>query len=300
MKLDFLKKISNKIFQVAIDGPSVSGKSSMAKEVAKHFKFNHINSGLIYRSISYETMLRCDLTFLKSPKFDQGIVKQIIQNANIDIISNKKKSSKPLNNPTVEEIKESYNKFLDELKKMNVNIDKDQKIYNNGEDVTETLLKESIGLATSLLASIQEVRNRVNEIQIFYINESSQNGIVIDGRDISYNVLPNAEVKLFITASIEERAKRSLRRSKENTTDENISETVQKIAQRDHSDITRKHGPLKKTNDAIVVDTTELNYEESIKKTIEIVSKIYKNYNLKSEIERNKVENKFLKFDFKK
>ncbi len=146
---------------------------------------------------------------------------------------------------------------------------KDGKTYLNGKDVSKEIRSQEVTNHASLPARINAVRDRM----VYFQRESLKNGkVIMDGRDIGTVVAPNANLKVFLTASPEVRA---LRRCKENALkgiESNYDIILKEIIERDRKDSTRKIAPLKQANDAILVDTTNLGIEEVINKIIELIN----------------------------
>ena len=155
---------------------------------------------------------------------------------------------------------EGINAILDEIDIKYV----DGKIFLNGEDVSGLIRTPIVSAAASKVLSYKLVR-----VKLVYLQQkASENGMyILDGRDIGYKVLPNANLKVFLTASIECRAER---RFKE-LPDANLEEIKEQIRIRDHNDSTRKESPLKMADDAILVDTTEMTIEQVSNKIISLI-----------------------------
>ena len=155
---------------------------------------------------------------------------------------------------------EKINSILDEIEIKYV----DGKIYLNGADVSGLIRTPEVSNAASRVSSYKLVREKLVYLQ----QKASENGkYILDGRDIGYKVLPNANLKVFLTASIDCRAER---RFKE-LPNANLEEIKEQIRIRDHNDSTRKESPLKMADDAILVDTTEMTIEEVSNKIISLI-----------------------------
>ena len=213
---------------IAVDGPSGSGKSSISREAARRLGFNFLDTGAMYRMITY---------FLSS----NGIENESeIENAI---------STKEIN--------------------FGVSINPEEVQFKlNGEDVSKIIRTELISKKVSYYASLRKVRNFLVGKQRKLINESSKS-IVIEGRDIGSVVIPDADLKIYVTASEEIRA---LRRSKElNSSMEQVL-IDQKI--RDEKDSKREISPLIKPDDSIELDTSYLTFEESVNSFIGLVKNV--------------------------
>lgn len=211
-------------FQVAIDGPAGSGKSSISKIIAERLGFNHIDTGAMYRAVTLEALNR---------KID-------LENDDYAFIN---------------EITIEY---------------KNNSILLNGKIVNEEIRSEQVTQNVSIVSTKKIVRESMAMLQR---KAASQGSIIMDGRDIGYYVLPNANLKIYLNASVEERA---LRRYKEliRSGNEADLETIKKeIIRRDNLDSTRKLNPLKKAEDAIEIDTTNLSMEEVIDTITGLINK---------------------------
>ena len=215
-----MKKIN-----IAIDGPSGVGKSTIAKKLAQELDLLFINTGLMYRAIGWY-MINENLNF------------------------------------------HDDNELKENLKKIKLELLPNEEISLNGQNITKSLYEDKISLAASHVAKNKDVRNYcVNfQQQIAKINP----GVVMEGRDIGSIVLPNAELKIFLTASNEIRAKRRYEQLK--TKGENITEKeiFKNLVERDNNDLQRKNSPLIKVEDAIEIDTSNLTLDEVIQKVISL------------------------------
>ena len=135
------------------------------------------------------------------------------------------------------------------------------RIYLNGKDVSEEIRMPYVTENVSMVSSIPYVRQRLCDLQRKVAKEGL---IVMDGRDIGYNVLPDADVKIFLVASIEERTKRRALELEAKGIQGNFEELKDDLVRRDYADSNRDTSPLKKANDAILLDTTELSIEEVV------------------------------------
>lgn len=144
------------------------------------------------------------------------------------------------------------------------------RIYINDRDVTDAIRSEAVTENVSLVSSFPYVRKKLVELQ----QQAAKNGnIIMDGRDIGTVVIPNADLKIFLTANVEERAKRRYKEHIKKGKESQISKVIEDIVIRDRKDSTRKESPLCKADDAIVLDTTYLTIEEVVNKIIELTDK---------------------------
>lgn len=136
-----------------------------------------------------------------------------------------------------------------------------QQIYLNGENVTGMLRTEEVGNMASKTSAIPEVREKLLELQRSLAREKD---VIMDGRDIGTNILPNADVKIYLTASVETRAHRRYDELKEKGTDCSLDEIARDIRERDERDMTREIAPLKKAEDAILVDSSDMTIQQVV------------------------------------
>ncbi len=145
-----------------------------------------------------------------------------------------------------------------------------QEIFLDGENVTGKIRTEDVSMAASNIALIGSVRKRLVEMQRSLAKKSN---VVMDGRDIGTHVLPNAECKIFLTASPEARGMRRYAELKEKGVECSLEDICRDIIMRDKNDTERKESPLMMADDAILVDTTELSLDESIEKVLSITER---------------------------
>lgn len=150
------------------------------------------------------------------------------------------------------------------------NVNSENVVYLNGEDVTKRLHENIVSNTVALVSKIPEVREKVLSLQR---NSAKEKSIVVDGRDIGTVVFPDADVKLFLVASLEKRAQRrkeDLKQGNENVTEEDLQKELSK---RDMQDTTRKASPLKQAEDAFVIDTTFTTLDEALEKALDIIKR---------------------------
>lgn len=204
------------MINVAIDGTSSSGKSTMAKALAKSVGYTYIDTGAMYRSVAL-FCLRHDL----------------ITDGKVDV-----------------------ERLLPMLPDINISFkieDGKQITYLNGENVENEIRGLEVSNNVSLVAAIAEVRHAMVRLQ----QEMGKNkGVVMDGRDIGTVVLPDAEIKLYVTTSPEIRAKRRFDEMRaKGDTSVTLDDIIANVKMRDHLDTTRKESPLRKADDAVEVDS---------------------------------------------
>ena len=156
-------------------------------------------------------------------------------------------------------------KIIDACKDAEVSIgyeDGAQQIYLNGENITSMLREEAVGNMASISSAVPEVRAKLLDLQR---NLAKEKDVVMDGRDIGTHVLPNADVKIYLTASVECRANRRIKELTEKGIACNYDEIAQDIQERDTRDMNREIAPLKKADDAVLVDSSDMTIEEVVK-----------------------------------
>ena len=202
---------------VAIDGPAGSGKSTIAKLVAKKFNFTYIDTGAMYRMITLY-LLENKISFDNLDK-----IQKILNEINLDM--------------------------------------KEDKFFLNNVDVSLKIREEIINENVSKVASIKAVRENLVNLQR---KIASDKNVILDGRDIGTVVFPNAQVKIFLVASAEERARRRYNVFMEKKVEITYDEVLKSLKERDHLDSTRKESPLVKSSDALELDTTNLKIDEVV------------------------------------
>ena len=143
-----------------------------------------------------------------------------------------------------------------------------QRMILNGEDVTRDIRLPKISMYASAVSAIPAVRAFLLEMQRAL---ARRNSVIMDGRDIATVVLPDAEVKIFLTASAETRARRREKELMERGTPEPFEKILSELQERDYNDSHRAEAPLRQAEDAVLIDTTELNFEESKEALIKVI-----------------------------
>lgn len=152
--------------------------------------------------------------------------------------------------------------------KIEITLDKNARVFVNGEEITNKIRTPEISKLASDVSKFGFVRKKLTELQ----RKMAENGsVIMDGRDIGTEVLPNADVKIFLTASLVERAKRRFSELQMKGQHKDIAEIEREIAKRDKQDSEREIAPLKKADDAILIDTTKMEIDEVVNKILEIV-----------------------------
>ena len=202
---------------VAIDGPAGSGKSTIAKLLAKKYDLTYIDTGAMYRMITlYLLENNIDINDLKE-------VERVLNTVNLDM--------------------------------------QGDKFYLDNVDVSTKIREKRINDNVSKVASIKIVRSNLVDLQRKISNNKD---VILDGRDVGTVIFPNAQVKIFLIASPEERARRRYNEFLEKKVEITYDEVLKSLKERDYIDSTRKESPLKKADDAIELDTTNLTIEDVI------------------------------------
>ena len=142
-----------------------------------------------------------------------------------------------------------------------------QHVYLNGKDISSRLRNEEVGNMASVTSAIPEVRKKLLELQQ---NLAKTQHVIMDGRDIGTCVLPHADVKVYLTASVETRAKRRYQELQEKGEDCNLEEIAHDIEERDRRDMTREIAPLKQAEDAVLVDSSDMTIAEVVKTIVDL------------------------------
>ena len=162
-----------------------------------------------------------------------------------------------------------YNKVNDYLKCLKINFDKNNRVWLNGEDVSNLIRTVGISSEVSMVSAIPEVRKKMVEIQRFIAGD---NDCVLEGRDIGTVVFPDAKYKFFLIADIIVRAKRRLSELKDSDKTITLDQIIANIRNRDELDSSRQHSPLQRAKDAILIDTSHITIDQQVEKIVEIVN----------------------------
>ena len=225
--------MNNKGLVIAIDGFSSTGKSSISKVVADTLGLIHIDTGAMYRTITL-----FGLRNFKNEKQEIDLSK-LLQNLNEISL----------------EFRENSGKL---------------EIYLNGENVSKEIRTTEVSDNVSFIAKQPEVRECLVVLQR---NIAEKQGVIMDGRDIGTVVLSNADYKFFLTASADERARRRFLELQSLGIETTIEEVKQNLIERDRIDSEREISPLKQAEDAILIDNTNLNKEETIDLILSYIKK---------------------------
>lgn len=223
-----MKKIT-----IAIDGFSSTGKSTVAKQIAKHLGYVYVDSGAMYRAVTYFAMQN---GFINALHFNVSGLVESLKTINISF---------------------KYNNTLGFAE-----------VYLNGINIENEIRTLEVSNFVSKVAEISEVRQKLVEQQQ---QMGKQGGVVMDGRDIGTVVFPNAELKLFMNASAETRAERRYAELIERGDSVTYEAVLKNVQERDYIDSNREDSPLIKAKDAIQIDNSYMTLQEQFDKILELV-----------------------------
>ena len=221
---------------IAVDGHSSCGKSTLSKQLAQKLKYNYIDTGAMYRAV---TLFALRNKLISNQQVNKEELIRLLPDINITFRFN--------------EQEQKSDTFL------------------NGENIENEIRELEVSNNVSPIATIKEVRQTMVEQQQAMGQEK---GIVMDGRDIGTVVFPNAELKIFMTASPQVRAQRRYDEMISKGLKVSMDEVLKNIEERDHIDSNREESPLRKALDAIVLDNSNLTREEQLEWVITQVKKI--------------------------
>jgi len=213
---------------VAVDGPAGAGKSSISKIVAKKLGYLYIDTGAMYRSVTWAVL-----------------------HNHIDVNNQK-----------------AVEALLPELDLTMEASDDSCKVFIAGQDVTDFIRTPQVNNAVSIVASYKGVRQYLVERQRLM---AEAGGVILDGRDIGSVVLPNAELKIYLTASVEARAMRRYLEVKGTVNEQTLEDIKDSVMQRDDMDKNRKESPLIQVEDAVLVDSSEMTFDETVEHILHLV-----------------------------
>lgn len=217
------------MINVAIDGPAGAGKSTISRKAAAELGYIYIDTGALYRTVGLAaTRKGVDLSN------DEEIASVLTDDLSVEL------------------------KF----------IDGEQRMFLNGEDVSDKIRTPEASLAASRVSAVPAVREYLFDLQK---KMAKENNCIMDGRDIGTVVLPDAKVKIFLTASPEARADRRYKELKEKGMDVKYDDVLSDMIKRDYDDSHRAIAPLKQAEDAILCDTSNIDLEQSIELIIRTI-----------------------------
>jgi len=220
---------------IAIDGYSSCGKSTLAKALARRLGYRYIDSGAMYRAVTL-FMFQHDLTIEQLQSMSSEEVEQFLDNIHITFEINPETGL--------------------------------SEVVLNGINVEKKVRDMRISELVSPVSAIPEIRHRMVDLQKSY---GAEKGIVMDGRDIGTTVFPDAELKIFMTARPEVRAKRRFDELNDKGFMVNMDEVHRNIRERDHTDTHRKESPLRMSEDAVVLDNSALDQRQQLEFALDLV-----------------------------
>lgn len=216
------------MINIAVDGPSGSGKSSLAKTISKMMGILYLDTGALYRAVGYTCLNRF------GEDFSEEQVCSLLPSLTVDL------------------------RYEDSV----------QHVFVNEEDVTASLRTQPVAMAASKVSAFPPVRGFLLDLQR---NIAKKNDVIMDGRDVGTVILPQADVKIFLTAAPEVRAARRVGELAEKGIKADFDTVLQEVLLRDHNDSTRAVAPLKQADDAVLLDNSQLNAEETVSAALEII-----------------------------
>lgn len=216
------------LINIALDGPAAAGKSTIAKQVASQLSMIYVDTGAMYRAITYK--------YLRTNQTED--FEALIKDTTLELTYDETKG---------------------------------QRVMLDNEDVTDYLRENDVTNNVSYVASKEPVRSFAVKKQK---DLAAKKGIVMDGRDIGTVVLPNAELKVYMIASVEERAERRQKENELRGIESNLEKLKTEIEQRDNYDMNREISPLRKADDAVTLDTTGKSIETVTNEILKMVDQI--------------------------
>ncbi len=225
---------------IAIDGYSSSGKSTIAKAIAKHLGYKYIDSGAMYRVVTLFALRKKLIDKTNSIiKIKEDELKEQIDSVHINFKINNEKNR--------------------------------QEIFLNNENVEDEIREMEVSNYVSFISKIKFIREKMVRIQQ---ELGKEKGIVMDGRDIGTVVFPNAELKIFMNAKAEVRAERRFKELIEKGVSVSYNEILENLKNRDHIDETRSESPLRKANDAIELDNSNMTETEQMDWIVGLIERL--------------------------
>lgn len=203
---------------IAIDGPSAAGKSTIARRLARECDYIHLDTGAMYRCIAYKAL-------------NQGVAL---------------------------DDEAALGGLIDQTE---IRLTPQGQVFLDGEEMKDKIRSDAVSMAASQVSSWKIVRQKLVERQQKMARDK---GVVMDGRDIGTVVLPDAEIKIFLTASPQARAQRRFLENQQKGISSDYQQLVAEIAQRDKQDTERVNSPLRQAEDAVGIDTSEMTIDEVV------------------------------------
>ncbi len=223
----------DKHINIAIDGPGGAGKSTISKAVARALGIIYVDTGALYRTVGYYARERG--ISVEGAKQSESMM-PLLGNISIEI------------------------KYIEGT----------QHVFLNGEDLGDKIRQPDISMYASAVSSVPSVRGFLLQTQK---ELAKSNSVIMDGRDIGTVILPDADVKIFLTATSEARATRRYKELAAKGVDVKYEDVLSEMNERDHADSTRAAAPLKAAEDAILFDNSEYEFEGSVEHILKIIEK---------------------------
>ena len=220
--------------QIAIDGPVGAGKSTIAKECARRLGIVYMDTGALYRAVG----VWCKENGIDA--YDESAVTDALPEISIDI----------------------------KLPETHSAAGGTQCVVINGDDITDRIRTPDASMLASRVSSYGSVRAFLLDLQRNY---AAANSVIMDGRDIGTVILPNADIKIFLTADSKDRARRRYDELVAKGAAVNFDDVLADLEKRDSDDSSRIHAPLRQADDAVLVDTTGCTFEQSVERIMEII-----------------------------
>ena len=220
--------MTDRIYNVAIDGPAGAGKSTVARRAAAELGFVYVDTGAIYRAVALAVLAR------EVDSANEAAVASLLKDTTVRL---------------------QWERGV-------------QHLVLNGADVTDRLRSPEVSDAASRVSAFSAVRRFLLETQR---EVARQQSVIMDGRDIGTVVLPEAQVKIYLTASAATRAERRCKELHEKGLEASYEDVLRDIEERDYRDMHRKLAPLRQAEDAVLLDTSALTLAQSIDETVKII-----------------------------
>ena len=268
-------------FIVAIDGPSGAGKGTITSKIAEKFNLIYIDTGATYRCVTLELLQKnIQLNDIEGIKKVLNEIKIEFENIPLKVAKKIEKNNKSISKVKVKLNQEDINNNENPSLSRNINTNNKtfsrNRVYLNGKDVTERIRQKDVNENVSQVSHILEVRMAMVDLQR---RMAEGKDAILEGRDIATNVFPNANVKIYLDASVEERVRRRIAQNKEKHIEMSEEEVKKNIETRDYNDKTSKIGPLVRADDAIYIDSSDLTINQVVNKISKIVKTEYDIFN---------------------
>lgn len=222
---------------ITIDGPSISGKSTIARMLAHRLHFDYLASGLLFRGLAYMLVHQCNYHESQLMNPSDADIETVLAPSNFEY---------------------------------RYNLQEGEQFFWRSQDITSLLADQKIGKYASIIATNQDVRNALALLQHKIADDKD---IVAEGRDAGSVIFPNAYLKFFLTASIQARAERWQKNREEIGVDISIEQASKEIVERDERDTNRLIAPLRIPEDALIIDSSLLTKEQVLEQLLKAIQK---------------------------